>query len=157
MSCILGGSLLYGNCCLQVQTVQVVRTSSVKKCTFYGQGSPNGDIHVSSFGFGTDHFDPCHVQGHRCSPNGNFGEAGLPCCLPTGNLFGLCVGPMQDARSPDGRSWRSGQFGRSFCSQGSVMKDISEGFRGKPLICSLLGTLLRLHPSYQSRLRQLPP
>ena len=47
-------------------------------------------------------------------------KAGLPCCLPTGNLFGLCVGPMQGARSPDGRSWRSGQFGRSFCSQGSV-------------------------------------
>lgn len=45
-------------------------------------------------------------------------KAGLPCCLPTGNLFGLCVGPMQGARSPDGRSWRSGQFGRSFCSQG---------------------------------------
>ena len=67
-------------------------------------------------------------------------KAGLPCCLPTGNLFGLCVGPMQGARSPDGRSWRSGQFGRSFCSQGPVMKDISEGFRGKPLICSLLGS-----------------
>jgi hypothetical protein len=42
--------------------------------------------------------------------------------------------------TPDGRSWRSGQFGRSFCSQGSGMKDISEGFRGKPLICSLLGS-----------------
>ena len=51
-------------------------------------------------GFGTDRFDPCHVRGHRCSPNGNFGEAGLPCCLPTGNLFGLCVGPMQGTRSP---------------------------------------------------------
>ena len=33
-----------------------------------------------------------------------------------------------------------GQFGRSFCCQGSGMKDISEGFRGKPLICSLLGS-----------------
>ncbi len=57
-------------------------------------------------------------------------------------FLGLCVGPMQGARSPDGRSWRSGQFGRSFCSQGSVMKDISEGFRGKPLICSLLGSYM---------------
>ena len=70
----------------------------------------------------------------------DLGEAGLPCCLPTGNRFGLCVGPMQGARSPGGRSWRFRQFGRSFCSQGPVRKDISEGFRGKLLICSLLGS-----------------
>ena len=30
--------------CVQVQTVQVVRTSSVKKCTFYGQGWTSGSM-----------------------------------------------------------------------------------------------------------------
>ena len=32
--------------CVQVQTVQVVRTSSMKKCTFYGQGWTSGSMHA---------------------------------------------------------------------------------------------------------------
>ena len=34
--------------CVQVQTVQVVRTSSVKKCTFYGQGWTSGSMPTKS-------------------------------------------------------------------------------------------------------------
>ena len=129
--------LPYG--CVQVQTVQVVRTSSVKNALFTGSAYQRAMYTVHPLVLARIILISATFK-VPMFPNSNFGEAGLPCCLPTGNLFGLCVGPMQGARSPDGRSWRSGQFGRSFGCQGPGMKDISEGFRGKPLICSLLGS-----------------